>query len=101
MISFVSLSLVHVIQSVQQWGKEPVVVIKERGVNTNKADKKAEEANDTKSAKVRKKRKSRKEANADRELIKKLKEDEKAVVARTNRQQNDLELLNTGIRFIN
>ena len=85
----------------QQWGKEPVVVIKERGVNTTKAGKNTEEANDTKSTKVSKKRKSRKEAKADRELIKKLKEDEKAAVARTDRQQTDLELLNTGIRFIN
>ena len=64
----------------QQWGKEPVVVIKERGVNTTKAGKNTEEANDTKSTKVSKKRKSRKEAKADRELIKKLKEDEKAAV---------------------
>ena len=67
---FVSISLVHVIQSVQQWGKEPVVVIKERGVNTNTAYKKEGEANDTKSTKVSKKRKSRKEAKADREFIK-------------------------------
>ena len=51
-------------------GKEPVVVIKERGVNTTKAGKNTEEANDTKSTKVSKKRKSRKEAKADRELIK-------------------------------
>ena len=43
----------------------------------------------------------RKEANADQELIKKLKEDEKAVVACTDRLQTDLELLNTVIRFIN
>ncbi|XP_068684635.1 uncharacterized protein [Montipora foliosa] len=80
---------VHVVQSVIQWGKNPVVVIKQQDDHVKSVKKsKPQNAKDGST-----KRKSRQDAKDDRLLIKKLKEDD-AMAVRSDRQQSELRALN-------
>lgn len=70
------------VQSVIQWGKNPVVVIKQQDDHVKSVKKsKPQNAKDGST-----KRKSRQDAKDDRRLIKKLKEDD-AMAVRSDRQQ--------------
>jgi len=62
---------VHVVQSVLQWGKEPIVLIKREEIS--------KKSNANNEPVVPKKRKSHKNAKADEQLAKKLKEDNEGV----------------------
>lgn len=77
------------VQSVIQWGKNPVVVIKQQDDHVKSVKKsKPQNAKDGST-----KRKSRQDAKDDRLLIKKLKEDD-AMAVRSDRQQSELRALN-------
>ena len=79
------------VQSVIQWGKNPVVVIKQQDDHVKSVKKsKPQNAKDGST-----KRKSRQHAKDDRLLIKKLKEDD-AMAVRSDRQQSELRALNAG-----
>ena len=82
---------VHVIQSVIQWGKNPVVVVKRQDDNVKRSN----PQNPKEESKSSTKRKSRQDAKEDRALVKKLKEDN-AIAVRTDRQQSELRALNAG-----
>lgn len=71
-----------------QWGKDPVVVIR-------RGEEKGKKSNAENESIAPKKRKSRQDAKEDKELAKKLKEDN-ATVQRTARQQSELNALNAG-----
>lgn len=71
-----------------QWGKDPVVVIR-------REEEKGKKSNAENESIAPKKRKSRQDAKEDKELAKKLKEDN-ATVQRTARQQSELNALNAG-----
>ena len=82
---------VHVVQSVLQWGKEPIVLIKREEVS--------KKSNANNEPVAPKKRKSRQNAKEDKQLAKKLKEDNEGV-ARTARQLSELNELNAGNEII-
>ena len=77
------------IQSVIQWGKNPVVVVKRQDDNVKRSN----PQNPKEESKSSTKRKSRQDAKEDRALVKKLKEDN-AIAVRTDRQQSELRALN-------
>ena len=80
------------IQSVIQWGKNPVVVVKRQDDNVKRSN----PQNPKEKSKSSTKRKSRQDAKEDRALVKKLKEDN-AIAVRTDRQQSELRAwLNAG-----
>ena len=79
------------VQSVIQWGKNPVVVIKQQDDHVKSVKKsKPQNAKDGST-----KRKSRQDAKDDRLHIKKLKEDD-AMAVRSDSQQSELCALNAG-----
>ena len=91
LLKFNNLFSVHVVQSVIQWGKNPVVVIKQQDDHVKSVKKsKPQNAKDGST-----KRQSRQDAKDDRLLIKKLKEDD-AMAVRSDRQQSELRALNAG-----
>ena len=80
------------IQSVIQWGKNPVVVVKRQDDNVKRSN----PQNLKEKSKSSTKRKSRQDAKEDRALVKKLKEDN-AIAVRTDRHQSELRAwLNAG-----
>lgn len=82
---------VHVIQSVIQWGKNPVVLVKRQDDNVKRSN----PQNPKEESKSSTKRKWRQDAKEDRALVKKPKEDN-TIAVRTDRQQSELRTLNAG-----
>ena len=79
------------IQSVIQWGKNPVVVVKRQDDNVKRSN----PQNAKEESKSSTKRKSRQDTKEDRALVTKLKVDN-AIAVRTDRQQSELRALNAG-----
>lgn len=79
------------IQSVIQWGKNPVVLVKRQDDNVKRSN----PQNPKEESKSSTKRKSRQDAKEDRALVKKPKEDN-TIAVRTDRQQSELRTLNAG-----
>lgn len=87
---------VHVVQSILHWGDGKLIVTSKESKPPAPA-KNQETADNVDAPKNSKKRKRRQEANEDRALIKRIKSGQ-TVVSRNERQKDELQSLNAGMR---